>query len=115
MENQNIAKASTRQVQEKIVAVSDIYARKFDIERDGDWYILKLHEEIGELTKVHLENTMRSRKSNIKADAKEIVENLGEEIADVYAHTLLLANHYGVDIAKEVERKWLRYLTPSET
>lgn len=114
MENQNIAKANTRQVQEKIVAVSDIYARKFDIERDGDWYILKLHEEIGELTKVHLENTLRSRNSNTISDPKEIIENLGEEIADVYAHTLLLANHYGVDIAKEVERKWLRYLTPSE-
>lgn len=113
MGQQNIAHANTAHIQEKVVAVSDIYASKFNIDRDGDWYILKLHEEIGELTKIHLENTNRRRDSENLKDPKGIIANLGEEIADVYAHTLLLANHYGVDIAKEVERKWLRYLAPN--
>ena len=41
--------------------VSDVYANKFGIKRDDDWFILKIQEELGELTAAHLKLTQRAR------------------------------------------------------
>ena len=38
------------QLGEEIEQISQIYADKFGIERDGDWFLLKLQEEVGDLT-----------------------------------------------------------------
>ncbi len=32
---------------ERVEAVSALYARKFGVERDADWFMLKLAEEVG--------------------------------------------------------------------
>ena len=34
----------------EVEAVSQIYASRYGIERDATWFILKLQEEVGELT-----------------------------------------------------------------
>jgi NTP pyrophosphatase (non-canonical NTP hydrolase) len=39
--------------------------------------------------------------------ANEIDEAFGSEIADVLAHTLLLARYHGIDLEAEIERTWL--------
>lgn len=96
-------------LQKKLVKVSDIHANSLAIARDGDWYILKLHEEIGALAKAHLARSKRSRHKSVIQDGK-----FGKEIADVYAQTMTLANNYGRDIVAEIEKKWPRYLTPAE-
>lgn len=101
-------------LQKKLVKVSDIHANSLDIARDGDWYILKLHEEIGKLTKAHLARSKRSRHKSIAQNGNISAEIIGQEIADVYAHTMSLANNYGRDIVAEIEKKWPRYLTPTE-
>ena len=41
--------------------ISDIYAGKYGIVRDDDWYLLKLQEELGELTAGHLRLSSRGR------------------------------------------------------
>ncbi len=41
-------------ITKKVVMVSDQYEKNCDIKRDADWYILKLHEEVGELTQNYL-------------------------------------------------------------
>ncbi len=42
------------EVSEAVAKVSDIYAGKYGIERDDDWFLLKLQEELGELSQAHL-------------------------------------------------------------
>lgn len=37
-----------------VARVSDAYAQRNGIARDDDWYLLKLHEELGELTAEYL-------------------------------------------------------------
>ena len=37
-----------------VLRISDIYAAQHGIDRDGDWALLKLQEELGELTAEHL-------------------------------------------------------------
>ena len=41
-------------LQADVLKISDIYAAEHDIDRDRDWALLKLQEELGELTAEHL-------------------------------------------------------------
>ena len=47
----------------QVKAVSGIYAARFGIDRDADWYLLKLAEEVGELVGAALAAGGRSRPS----------------------------------------------------
>ena len=88
-----------------VAAVSDRYARVHGIERDETWYLLKLHEEVGELTQVFLMNSGRSRDKGLSAT--ELRAALSAEMADVFCQVLLLARDQGVDLAAALEEKWL--------
>ena len=88
--------------------VSDIYADKFNIRRDDDWFILKIQEELGELTSVYLKLTQRARVG--EESIKDLEKNLTEEVADVIAMTLLFARHKGIDVEKAINEKWFQYL-----
>ena len=48
-------------LQADVLRISDIYAAEHGIERDRDWALLKLQEELGELTAEHLRLTRRAR------------------------------------------------------
>ena len=50
-----------RHLTASVLRISDIYAAEHDIERDRDWALLKLQEELGELTAEHLRLTGRAR------------------------------------------------------
>lgn len=71
--------------------ILDIYYTR-DKSRGTDKTMLWLVEEIGEL-----------------AEAIRKGEELGEEIADVLAWTVSIANLYNVDIEKEVNKKYPDY------
>ena len=60
-----------------VLRISDIYAREHAIDRDRDWALLKLQEELGELTKEHLNLSGRAR-------GKPDVEALADEAADAW-------------------------------
>lgn len=94
----------------QIAQVSDIYAQKYDINRSGDWYLLKLQEEIGELTQAYLDATGRSR----RAADEEAHKALRREMADVLGMLLLLARAEDVDLDEAVQDKWLSWLDVSD-
>ncbi|WP_439328893.1 pyrophosphatase [Devosia geojensis] len=93
---------------EGVARVSDRYARVFSIERDGDWYLLKLQEELGELTAEVLRASGRGRKGD--ATDAAIAEKLADETADLLGSLLLFARHHGVDLEAALARKWLARL-----
>src|SRR5436305_13071732 len=87
--------------------VSKRYAEQFGICRDEIWFLLKLQEELGELTQAFL---MYHGKARTKGKSREEIEhNLRMEIADVIAHALLLAYAHGVDVEQALDEKWLVY------
>ena len=87
--------------------ISKMYSKRFKISRDGDWFILKLQEELGELIQSYL---MMIRKGRNKGkSAVEIKDNFRKEVADVFSHVLILAKFYNIDLEKEVEEKWLKW------
>jgi NTP pyrophosphatase (non-canonical NTP hydrolase) len=88
--------------------VADQYSKKFGVKYDGDWFPLKLQEELGEMTQKYLIMTNRTRrKLESEAEAKAA---LAEEIADTFSYVLLFADHVGVDVEESVKAKWFKYL-----
>jgi NTP pyrophosphatase (non-canonical NTP hydrolase) len=90
-----------------VLRISDIYAREHSIYRDragnGDWALLKLQEELGELTKEHLNLSGRAR-------GKPDAEALADEAADVLGMLLIYCERAGIDIETAMQRKWLKWL-----
>lgn len=99
---------SLAQLTERVSEVSDTYATRNDMARDDDWYLLKIQEELGELTAEYLKTTARGRHKG--ADAATIRQALEDEAADVLAMLLLFARHNEIDLDAALTRKWFQYL-----
>ncbi|PZT97340.1 MAG: phosphoribosyl-ATP pyrophosphohydrolase [Brevundimonas sp.] len=95
------------ELQADVLRISDIYAAEHAIDRDRDWALLKLQEELGELTAEHLRLTGRARGA---PDARA----LGDEAADVLGMLLIYCARSGVDLEQAMRRKWLKWLEPRE-
>ena len=92
-------------LQADVLRISDIYAEQHGIDRDRDWALLKIQEELGELTAEHLRMSARARG---EADAGK----LGDEAADVLGMLLIYCDRAGIDLEAAMQRKWLHWLEP---
>ena len=90
---------------EEVEKVSQIYTKKFNIERDNNWFVLKLQEELGELIQSYL---MVIGKARTKGKSEEeLKDDFEKEVADVFCHVLLLAKYNNIDLEKKIKEKWL--------
>lgn len=85
--------------------MSDYYAKRHIIDRTDDWFVLKLNEEVGELTQAYLARSGQARDKG--RTPVELNEHFRAEVADVLAQVLLIAERFEIDLADEVKRKWL--------
>jgi NTP pyrophosphatase (non-canonical NTP hydrolase) len=92
---------------DRLERISAGYAVREGFTRDDDWFLLKLVEELGELTQVQLARTGRGKDRGW--DAEEVERRLTEEVADVLGHVLLLARRHGVDVEAAMDAKWLQW------
>jgi NTP pyrophosphatase (non-canonical NTP hydrolase) len=93
-----------RELTARVENISQIYASRFGITRDDDWQILKLQEEVGELTQAHLMRQGQARRKGLSH--AQIEARFRAEVADVLSQILLLAHHHDIDVVDEIERKW---------
>lgn len=93
-----------RAAQADVEAISQVYARRFGVERTDDWLLLKLTEEVGELAQAYLARGGRTR--SVGDDPEGAFR---DELADVLAHVLLVAERFGVDLDAALEAKWFRW------
>lgn len=92
-------------LQADVLRISDIYAAEHGIDRDRDWALLKLQEELGELTAEHLRLSSRAR-------GAPDPQALGDEAADVLGMLLIYCARAGIDLDQAMQRKWLKWLEP---
>jgi len=92
---------------DRLERISAGYAVREGFSRGDDWFLLKLVEELGELTQVQLALTGRGKDRGW--DEAELDRRMAEEVADVLGHVLLLARRHGVDVDAAIEAKWLRW------
>lgn len=91
------------EISEAVQRISDIYAENFGVDRNDDWALLKIQEELGELSQAHLRLSGRGRGTATEQDR-------ADEAADVLCMLLLYCRRYGVDPEAAVRRKWLSWL-----
>lgn len=96
-----------KQLQDRLEKISVRYGEHLGFERDPDWFLLKLQEEVGELTQAYLQHTGRARAKG--ATAEQIRDTFHQEFADVLCQLLLFAKQHDVDLPAEIDSKWLVY------
>jgi NTP pyrophosphatase (non-canonical NTP hydrolase) len=80
------------------------YASRHAIRRDGDqFYLLKLQEELGELTRRYLEMT---NSEHTRRDESALRRKFEEDCASVVGNALILAKHFKVDLDKRIVEKF---------
>jgi NTP pyrophosphatase (non-canonical NTP hydrolase) len=93
------------ELSDEVESVSAFYAERHDIDRTDDWFVLKLNEEVGELTQAYLARARQARDKG--RTAVELEEDFRSELADVLAQVLLIARRFDVNLPDEVTKKWL--------
>jgi len=83
---------------------SRIYAAANNIDRTDEWFVLKMQEELGELTQVWMKWAGQGRPKGLTRD--ELHHELSNETADLLGHILLFAKQNNVDLAAAIKRKW---------
>lgn len=97
-----------KELTQNLADISDLYAKRFSIERSPDWYLIKIQEELGELSAAYLKLSGRARGSDETREEQK--KNLEDELADVLAMTLLFAKSQGIDPVKAIQQKWYKHL-----
>lgn len=100
------------EVTSKLTTISDLYAKRFSVNRTDDWYLIKLQEELGELCAAFLKISNRGRTQN--QSQEDLRKNLEDEFADVVAMTLLFAKSQDIDVEKALKGKWFKYLEEAQ-
>jgi len=100
-------KNSLQTLSQELESVSKLYSKKFKINRTNDWFILKLQEEMGELIQSYLMMSGNARKKG--QSKQELLSSFKSELSDVFAHVLLIANLFKIDLNEEVKLKWLKW------
>jgi len=91
-------------LQARFDAASQNYCKLYGLTRDRDWIMLKLLEEVGELTQIWNRQTGRGRTKGQTAD--DLHRALEDETADVLGMVLLVAQENGLDLNAAIARKW---------
>lgn len=94
---------SLAELSHRAARVSAIYAERHGVQRDDDWFLIKLQEELGELAQVHLRLSRRGR-----GEADETAR--ADEAADLFCQLLTYCRRFGIDLEAAVERKWFQHL-----
>lgn len=93
-----------KELQKRFDAASLSYCDLHGLERDPDWVMLKLHEEIGELTQVWNTKTGRGRDKGL--NQSELEQALSDEVADALGMLLVFAHQHDLDLTASIARKW---------
>ena len=91
----------------RIDRISKAYCSRLGFPRDGDWMLLKLTEEVGELTQAWLARTGRQRDRGHTAE--QIESDFTAEVADVLGMVLAFGAAEGIDLEAALADKWLRW------
>ena len=93
-----------QQLADQFEAASLSYVEANGLDRDGDWFVLKMQEELGELTQAWNKLTGRGRRRD--RSEHDLRDDLANEAADLLGHVLLFARWNHLDMQSAIERKW---------
>ena len=93
-----------KEVEKLVLKNVERYSKKYNVKIDDYFAILKLSEEVGELSQAFLVHKKKSRPSKFKSE-NESKENVAEELADVITVSIILANELDIDLEDALNKK----------
>lgn len=97
--------ASFQDIQNIVLENAKQYSKDYNIEYDTNFCIIKLMEEVGELSEALLTSMHKSRPE--KYVSEEVSQQcVASELSDVFAMTIICAHAMGVDLQAELLKKW---------
>jgi len=95
-----------KELQNKVIENAINYGRKYNVKIDEDFALLKLYEEVGELSQAVLIHRKKSRPE--KHVSEEISKKeLAKELADVVGMAIVNAHLLGIDLEEAIDKKWI--------
>lgn len=91
----------------RIENLSTQYAEVYGILRSAEWALLKLTEELGELTQAHLTATGQSKDRGLTPDEQQHL--VAAELGDVLGMCLVYAKQFGIEPEKAIAEKWFQH------
>ncbi len=95
-----------QELQNKIVQNAMNYGKKYNIEIDEEFALLKLYEEVGEMTQAILIHKKKSRPEK-HLDEKTSKNEIAKEMADVLGMLMLNAQLLEIDLENALIKKWI--------
>lgn len=94
-------------IKDKVLETWKFYFHVFSINKCHDYEIIKLQEEVWELSQSYLIWKWQSKpkKRDWKTD-EELKDNIAMELADVIWTSILLANTLWIDLEQAISKKW---------
>lgn len=95
-----------KDIQSKILKNAEKYSNANSIRFDDDFAMIKLCEELGELSQAFLIHKRKCRveKFTSKEDSKK---EIAKELADVIGMAVILANLLEIDLEEAIDKKWI--------
>ena len=92
-------------IQQKILEKAKGYTKQYNIELTPDFVLIKLYEEVGELSQAYLVHQKKSRPTKYQ-DSSQVKESLSQELADVLGMSMTLAALLDIDLEEALNKKW---------
>jgi len=95
-----------KKLQEKIIANGKTYCEIHKVSFDENFVLMKLYEELGELSQAHLiyKKKCRGEKIISKEQAKN---NVAKEVADAFGTLIVYADLMNIDLEEAIDKKWI--------
>lgn len=98
-----------KEVEKKVIKNALDYGKKYNVEIDEDFALLKLYEEVGEYAQAILIHRKKSRPEKFLAE--DLSKNeVAKELADVVGMAIVNAYLLGIDLEEAIDKKWITKL-----
>ncbi len=95
-----------KELQKRVVENAINYGQKYNVKIDEDFALLKLYEEVGELTQAVLIHRKKSRpEKHVPEEVSK--KELAKELADVVGMAIVNAHLLGIDLEEAIDKKWI--------
>jgi NTP pyrophosphatase (non-canonical NTP hydrolase) len=95
-----------KEIQKKVITTSDDYGKKYDFKVDADFALLKLYEEVGELTQSILIQRKKCRPEKYLSN-EEAKKEIAKELADVAGTVMVISSLMDIDLEDAINKKWI--------
>jgi len=94
-------------IQARVIENANRYGKKYNINIDEQFALIKLYEEVGEFSQAILIHRKKSRpEKHVSEDVSK--KELAKELADIVGMAIVNAHLLGIDLEKAICEKWIK-------